>query len=304
MNYKKYLIIAGFLISFFPFVDPPVALLFGIMLAIFSDNPYKKETSKLTHKMLQFSVVGLGFGMNAVSAIEAGKNGFIFTLTGIAFTFILGIILSKILKVERKTSMLISSGTAICGGSAIAAVAPVIDSENEKTSVALGVVFILNSVALLIFPAIGKYFNMSQTEFGYWAAIAIHDTSSVVGAAAQFGKEALQVATTVKLARALWIIPVTFIAALFFKSEIKKIKIPYFIFGFIAAVIINSYFTQFHSIYEFIYFISKRGLVATLFLIGTNLDPKTIRSVGFKPLLMGILLWVVVSAGSLLIIKL
>jgi uncharacterized integral membrane protein (TIGR00698 family) len=286
----------------FPFIAAPVALLLGLAYSIFIGNPVIEKTAKWTHKLLQFSVVGLGFGMNAAVALEAGKTGLVYTIAGIFTTFAIGTLLAKLLKVRKKTSFLISAGTAICGGSAIAAVAPVIEAESEETSVALGVVFILNSLALLIFPAIGHFLNLTEHQFGLWAAIAIHDTSSVVGAASQYGKESLAVATTVKLTRALWIIPVTIISGIIFKSANKKVKIPYFIFAFVAAMLLNTFLPGLSEIFHYIFVVSRQGLVITLFLIGSNLSLKVVKNVGFKPFLMGILLWAAMSVLSLIVV--
>ena len=206
------------------FISPPIALLLGLVVANLSGHPFLELNHKATTILLQLSVIGLGFGMNVNSALSAGKEGFIFTVASIFSTLILGFFIGKWLKIEKKTSHLISCGTAICGGSAIAAIAPVIKSDEKQTSVALGVIFILNSIALFLFPAIGHWLELSQQEFGLWCAIAIHDTSSVVGAANKYGTEALQIATTVKLARALWIIPIALLTSVLFKNESSKVK--------------------------------------------------------------------------------
>jgi uncharacterized integral membrane protein (TIGR00698 family) len=235
-------------------------------------------------------------------ALEAGKTGLIYTVIGISTTFLLGYIISKLFKVKEKTAFLISTGTAICGGSAIAALAPIVEADSEDTSVSLGVVFILNSVALLLFPMLGHMMGMSESRFGLWSAIAIHDTSSVVGAASHYGKTALAVATTVKLTRALWIIPVSLVSAFFFKSGVKKVKIPYFIFAFFGAMILNTYFTGMHDVFQIISLIAKQGLVVTLFLIGSNITIATIKNVGYKPFVMGILLWLAVSSMTLFLV--
>lgn len=286
----------------FPIITAPAALLLGLLFSITIGNPIISKTSKWTHLLLQFSVVGLGFGMNAAVALEAGKQGLLYTITGILLTFVIGYLISRLFKVEKKTAFLISTGTAICGGSAIAAVAPAIDAKSEETSVALGIVFVLNSVALFIFPVIGHYLNLTQSQFGLWSAIAIHDTSSVVGASSQYGKEALAIATTIKLTRALWIIPVSLISGLIFRSGTGKIKIPYFIFIFVIAMLCNTYFTSASSAFHYIYLISKQGLVITLFLIGSNLSLGVIKNVGLKPFLMGILLWLVMATITLIFV--
>ncbi|SFU30872.1 conserved hypothetical integral membrane protein [Pustulibacterium marinum] len=280
-------------------ISPPIALLLGIIIAQLVGHPYLHLNHKATHILLQLSVVGLGFGMNVNSAVNAGKEGVLFTVASIFGTLFLGFILRKFLKIEKKTSFLISAGTAICGGSAIAAVSPVIKAKEKHISVALGVIFILNSVALFIFPTIGHVFNLSQTQFGLWSAIAIHDTSSVVGAAAKYGEKALEVATTVKLARALWIIPVSFISAGMFKTEKSKIKIPYFIGLFVLAMLANTYWQPVQKIAPYVVHVSKIGLTLTLFLIGSGLSFKVLKSVGIKPLLQGVLLWMFVAGFSL-----
>ena len=282
-----------------PWITPPVALLMGLIVAQFIGHPFLHLNQKATHLLLQISVVGLGFGMNVHSALKAGKQGLLFTIISISGTLTLGWLLGKIFKIDKKTSLLVSSGTAICGGSAIAAISPVIQSEEKQISVALGTVFILNSVALFIFPVIGHYFHLSETQFGLWCAIAIHDTSSVVGAASKYGPHALEIATTVKLARALWIIPVSIGAAILYRNKSTKIKIPWFIGFFIAAMIINTYVPATRIIAPTLVAIAKTGLTLTLFLIGAGLSKKVLKAVGVKPLLQGIILWAVISLTAL-----
>jgi len=282
------------------FVSPPIALVLGLIVANLFGHPFLELNHKATNYLLQFSVVGLGFGMNVHSAVFAGKEGFLFTIISIVSTLILGTFLGKWFKTDKKTSHLISCGTAICGGSAIAAIAPVIKSNEKQTSVALGVIFILNSVALFLFPAVGHWLDLSQKEFGLWCAIAIHDTSSVVGAASKFGPEALQIATTVKLARALWIIPVALITAFIFKNKSGKIKIPYFIGLFILAMIANTYLPQMESLAPYLVSVSKIGLTLTLFLIGAGLNRNVLKSVGLKPLAQGVLLWTFIAIATLI----
>lgn len=287
-----------------PFVSPSIALLMGIVFAQIFRHPFQAYNKKATNFLLKFSVVGLGFGMDVNSALAAGKEGFLFTVCSIFGTIALGLLLGKLLKTERITSFLITGGTAICGGSAIAALSPVVDANERQMSVALGTVFILNSVALFVFPVIGHYFSMTQADFGLWSAIAIHDTSSVVGAAAKYGDHALSIATTVKLARALWIIPVAFLASLFFRNKKTKIKIPYFIGLFIVAIIIHTYVPFVQIVSPSIVTISKIGLTLTLFLIGSGLSGKLIKSVGTRPIFQGTLLWVCISVSTLLAILL
>ena len=282
------------------FVSTPIALLLGLIVANFFGHPYLHLNNKATNILLQISVVGLGFGMNVNSALAAGKDGFLFTIGSILSTLILGTFIGKLLNIEKKTSHLISCGTAICGGSAIAAIAPVIQSNEKQTSVALGVIFILNSVALFLFPAVGHWLDLTQKEFGLWCAIAIHDTSSVVGAASKFGPEALQIATTVKLARALWIIPVALITAFIFKNKYGKLKIPFFIGLFILAMIANTYWPTMKIIGPHLVSVSKIGLTITMFLIGAGLNRNVLKSVGLKPLAQGILLWVFIAIATLI----
>lgn len=282
-----------------PFVSPPVALLLGLIVAQFIGHPYLHLNHKATHILLQVSVVGLGFGMNVTSAMKAGKEGIVFTIVSIIGTLVIGYLMGKFLKIDKKSSYLISAGTAICGGSAIAAISPVIKAEEKQISVALGTVFILNSVALFIFPMIGHALNLSQTQFGLWSAIAIHDTSSVVGAASKYGAQALEVATTVKLARALWIIPVAFLSTFLFKNKGSKVKIPYFIGLFILAMIANTYIPFVQNFSHYLTGIAKAGLTLTLFLIGCGLNRKLLMSVGFRPLIQGVVLWDIISAAAL-----
>lgn len=282
-----------------PLISPPVALLMGLVIAQFVGHPYLHLNHKATHILLQVSVVGLGFGMNVGSALKAGKQGILFTIISIISTLAAGFLMGKIFKIEKKTSYLISAGTAICGGSAIAAIAPVIKAEEKQISVALGTVFILNAIALFLFPVIGHALNLSQTQFGLWCAIAIHDTSSVVGAAGKYGAEALEVATTVKLARALWIIPVAFLSAFIFKHKSSKLKVPYFIGLFIGAMIINTYVPGIQVFSRYAVYIAKSGLTLTLFLIGCGLSREVLQSVGVKPMIQGVILWVGISAAAL-----
>jgi uncharacterized integral membrane protein (TIGR00698 family) len=290
------------LLCLFPIISPPIALVLGLVVANLSGHPFLHLNHKATNILLQVSVVGLGFGMNVHSAVAAGKEGFLFTVGSIIVTILLGTLLGKWFNIQKKTAHLISCGTAICGGSAIAAIAPVIQSDEKQTSVALGVIFILNSIALFVFPAVGHWLNMSQNDFGLWCAIAIHDTSSVVGAANKYGAVALQVATTVKLARALWIIPVALITAFVFKNKTSKLKIPYFIGLFILAMVCNTYFSPVASVATYLVSIAKTGLTITLFLIGAGLNRSVLKSVGLLPLLQGVLLWVSIAVGTLLTI--
>lgn len=282
-----------------PFVSPPMALAAGIFVALTFGNPFAKQTGKLAKILLQISVIGLGFGMNLDKVLEAGRAGILFTIATIFGTLALGFFIGKLLGVEAKISHLVSSGTAICGGSAIAAVAPAIEADEREISVSLGTVFILNSIALFLFPVLGHVFRLSPEQFGIWAAIAIHDTSSVVGAAANFSPESLPIATTVKLARALWIVPLVLLTSFLFKSKSAKIKFPLFILLFLAASVFRTYVALPTEIYDVLVFVAKQGLTLTLFFIGAGLSPKNLRSVGIKPLIQGVLLWIIISVVSL-----
>jgi len=271
----------------------------GLVIAQFIGHPYLHLNHKATHILLQVSVVGLGFGMNIGSAIKAGKEGILFTIISIICTLVMGFFMGKFLKIDKKTSFLISAGTAICGGSAIAVVSPVIKAEEKQISVALGTIFILNAIALFLFPIIGHFLHLSQTQFGLWCAIAIHDTSSVVGAASKYGKQALEIATTVKLARALWIIPITLLSAVIFKNKDTKIKTPWFIGLFILAMVANTYVPLVQQYAYYLTAFAKAGLTLTLFLIGCGLNRKVLQAVGFRPLLQGVALWVLITAAAL-----
>ena len=297
---KRSIIIAALAaICLFPFVTPSVALLAGFVVTNVIGQSSPKKISNFTKILLQCSVVGLGFGMNLQSAVKAGKDGLLFTVSAIAGILLLGYLLGRLLKTDSKTTSLLSSGTAICGGSAIAAVAPIIQANEKQISISLGLVFTLNALALFVFPVIGHMFELSQVQFGLWSAIAIHDTSSVVGAASRYGARALEVATTVKLARALWIIPLSIAFALLSKQKSGKIKIPYFIGFFIVAMTLNTYLEPVRTVAPYIVEASKAGLKATLFLIGTGLSIQNLRAVGFKPLILGVILWVSRSIVSL-----
>lgn len=284
-------------------VKPAVALFMGIALALTIGAPYAKANKKVSKYLLQAAVVGLGFGMNLHSALAAGKEGMLFTIVSVVGVMVLGVVLGKLLRVNPKNAYLISSGTAICGGSAIAAVAPIIDADDNDTSLALATIFILNAIALFIFPPIGEALGLSQQQFGTWAAIAIHDTSSVVGAGAAYGPEALQVATTIKLTRALWIFPLALVSILVFRSKGKKVAIPWFILFFILAMIANTYINIPLEITGAIVVASKKALSLTLFLIGCGLSLGAIKKVGAKPLILGVLLWIIISVVTLLVIQ-
>ena len=289
-----------------PWASPPIALALGLVLAQTVGNPFTTHTKAFTHKLLQFSVIGLGFGMNAHAAVQAGKEGILFTVVSIFGTLTLGYFVGRWLGLGRHVVHLISCGTAICGGSAIAAIGPVLRAKDEEMSVGLGTVFVLNAVALFAFPPIGHALHLSQNQFGLWCAIAIHDTSSVVGAAAAYGNQALEVATTVKLARALWIIPVAIGTAMLFKQKGVKIAIPYFIFGFILAMLFNTFAPAYvpaaKALGPVMVNLAKIGLTVTLFFIGAGLSGRVVRSVGIRPYVLGIVLWLVISTASLYVI--
>ena len=283
-------------LCFFPIVSPPIALFLGIIFVNIFGQVFNAD--KIIKIVLQVSIVGLGFGINLKQALQAGSEGFLFTVFSITLIVVLGIVLGYIFRIDKIITQLISFGTAICGGSAIAAIAPILKADGKQTSVSLGIIFLLNALALFIFPEIGQYFHLSQNQFGIWSAIAIHDTSSVVGAASKYGHEALQTATTVKLARALWIIPISFVLSFLNKSG-GKIKIPYFIGFFILAILVNSYFPAIKEVTNYVVDFSKSSLKVALFLIGTGLSFQNLKNIGIKPLLLGIILWVVISVISL-----
>src|SRR6202045_611118 len=290
------------LVSASGFVSPPVALAMGLVFGLTLSHPYSRAAKWISKFLLQASVVGLGFGMNLHQVLHAGRSGFIYTMLGISFALLVGMGLGALMGVQRVPAFLISTGTAICGGSAIAAVGPITRASDEEMAVALGTVFVLNSVALLIFPAIGMALKLTQSQFGLWAALAIHDTSSVVGAAAKYGAQALAIATTVKLARALWIVPLSLVTAVV-RGAKAKIQWPWFIGLFCLAAVCNTYLPPGTHVYTLAVKLAKIGLTATLFLIGTGISVATIKSVGHRPLLQGIILWLLVSVGSLWLIR-
>ena len=296
---RKAIFFIGVILCFLPFVSPPIALAVGLLIGLTLGHPYAKLNKKWTKILLQVSVVGLGFGMDLGKVLEASRAGVLFTIATIVGTLVLGYLVGRALKLNPRTAHLISSGTAICGGSAIAAVGPVLNADENEMSVSLGTIFILNSIALFVFPAVGHLLHLTQTQFGIWAAIAIHDTSSVVGAAARYGEEALGIATTVKLARALWIVPLVFLTSYLFRSKDSKITIPYFILLFVVASVLRTYIPAVASISDVIVMLAKIGLTLTLFLIGAGLSRSMLKNVGARPLILGLILWVVISLVSL-----
>lgn len=286
------------------FLSPAVALLLGIVMALAFGNPFPKFSKKGSKIALQVSVVGLGFGMNLYESLAAGKEGMLFTIVSVIGVMCIGVLLGKWLKIDKKNAYLISTGTAICGGSAIAAVGPVIKADDDQMSISLATIFILNAIALFIFPPIGEWLGLTQQQFGMWAAIAIHDTSSVVGAGAAYGEEALKVATTVKLTRALWIIPLAIASSFIFRSQGRKISIPWFILLFVVAMVLNTFLTIPEALTGGIVMVSRKLLCMTLFLIGSGLSIGSIKKVGAKPLGLGVLLWFLISVVTLLVVSL
>lgn len=289
-------------IILFQQISAPIALLAGLIFAFTLENPWPKFNKKTSKYLLQVAVVCLGFNMNLQQSLKSGSEGMLFTVVSVVGVMLLGVMLGYWLHINRKTAYLISSGTAICGGSAIAAVGPVVKADENEMAVSLGVIFILNSIALFIFPPLGHMFEMTQQQFGTWAAIAIHDTSSVVGAGEMYGEQALQVATLIKLTRALWIIPLAFVTMFIFRDRTAKISIPWFIFIFVLAMIVNTYVPLPEWFVNVMVWIARRGMVVTLFLIGASLSLKSIRQVGVKPLVQAVILWVVISVSSLAVV--
>ncbi len=295
----------------FQIATPPVALFLGLVFAFIFGIPFPVFNKKLSKYLLQASVVGLGFGMNLQQSLQSGAEGMVFTIVSVIGVMIIGVLLGRWLKINEKTAYLISSGTAICGGSAIAAVGPVLKADQNEMAVSLGVIFILNAIALFIFPPIGHWFGMSQQQFGTWAAIAIHDTSSVVGAGAAYGPEACDIATLIKCTRALWIIPLAFFTMWFFRNKKggegkAKVSIPWFILLFVVAMIINTYTPEsaravMDPVYTVLVAIAKKALVAVLFAIGASLSLKVIRQVGIRPLVQAVALWIVIGVTSLVV---
>jgi uncharacterized integral membrane protein (TIGR00698 family) len=301
-------------LSFTGLLSPPVALTIGILFGLIFTHPFAASTRISARILLQVCVVALGFGMNLHEVLKAGRSGFVYTALGIGFALLAGLALGKLLRVRGNSSYLITAGTAICGGSAIAAIGPILRADDEEMAVSLGAVFILNSIALLLFPPIGNLFHLSQSQFGLWAALAIHDTSSVVGAAAKYGQQALLIGTTVKLARALWIVPLALATAAIVKNKSNtrsesqspdksNIQFPWFILFFCLAAIFNTYFPAVSHLSNSIFTLGRLGLVATLFLIGTGISRATLKEVGWRPLLQGVLLWFAVAVTSLYFIR-
>jgi uncharacterized integral membrane protein (TIGR00698 family) len=288
----------GLIIAASGLISLPIALVGGLIYGFSFVHPFHLEAKKLSKLLLQASVVGLGFGMDLQQVMQAGRSGFIYTAGSISIALLLGWGLGRLLRVRQRISYLISAGTAICGGSAIAAIAPITNASQEEIAVSLGTVFVLNSIALLTFPIMGAALHMTQTQFGLWSALAIHDISSVVGATAKYGAVALAVGTTVKLARALWIVPLSVGTAMANKSK-ARIQWPWFILFFCLAAVANTYVHIFQPAYPVLRHLGVIGLTVTLYLIGTGLSMKTLREVGVRPLLQGVLLWAFLAIGSL-----
>lgn len=297
----KTLFFVGLILCATGVLSPPIALLLGLIYGLTFVHPYDTDSRALSKFLLQASVVGMGFGMNLQEVIKTGRNGFLYTAVGITFALAVGLLLGRLFDVKRKSSALISVGTAICGGSAIAAVAPILQADQQETAVSLGTIFILNSIALLIFPPIGRALHLSQEQFGLWSALAIHDTSSVVGASSRYGPIALVVGITVKLTRALWIIPVALGAALLHRSK-NRIQWPYFILLFCLATVVSTYLPSLAGFSNTMSNLGKLGLTATLFLIGTSISRPALKQVGIRPLLQGVILWIIVGVLSLWLI--
>lgn len=321
---QKYLYWVLLALMFVPFkqicgvevISAPIALFLGLVFALIFGIPYPKFNKKLSKYLLQASVVGLGFGMNLEKSLQSGAEGMIFTVASVIIVMVVGVILGRFMSIDSKTSYLISSGTAICGGSAIAAVGGVLNAKENEMAVSLGVIFILNAIALFIFPPLGHALGLTQHQFGTWAAIAIHDTSSVVGAGAAYGPEACDLATLIKCTRALWIIPLAFFTMWYYGKSTSlrgdeekegkkgKVSIPWFIFLFVAAMIFNTYVgtDTFRPVYDSLVVIAKQCLIAVLFAIGAGLSLKVIKQVGVKPLVQAVILWIVIGVGSLAVI--
>lgn len=310
-NFGRYVYILAIMLIAFPFqafgisdfITPALALFAGLVFALIFPMPFPKFNKKGSKYLLQASVVGLGFGMNVVTALKSGSEGMMFTIVSVIGVMAFGILIGMWMHLNRKTAYLISSGTAICGGSAIAAVGPVLKADDHEMAVSLGVIFILNAIALFIFPPIGHYFGMTQAQFGTWAAIAIHDTSSVVGAGGAYGAEACQIATLIKCTRALWIIPLAFATMFIFRDKKgKKVSIPWFIFLFVSAMVVNTYCGIPSAVSDTIVYISKKALVVTLFFIGAGLSVGMVKKVGIRPLLLAILLWIIIGVSSFMVV--
>jgi uncharacterized integral membrane protein (TIGR00698 family) len=299
----KNVLIAILLILASALISPALALLLGLFVGLALTNPFHLQSKHFAKILLQASVVALGFGMNIREIASVGRSGFFYTALSISGVMVLGLTLGYFFHVNKRSSFLITAGTAICGGSAIAAVGPLAGANEEEMAVSLGTVFVLNSVGLFLFPFIGLALHLTQTQFGLWAALAIHDTSSVVGATAKYGATALAVGTTVKLARALWILPLSVLTSVLLKNK-AKIQVPWFISFFCLAALLNSAFPGLRPEFIVANKVGHIGLSVTLFLIGASLSRESLKRVGIRPLLQGLLLWIVVGSTTLSLILL
>lgn len=301
-RYSKLIFFALILLALSGAFTSPLALIAGFLFNLFFKTPYRQQQHLAINYLLKFAVIGLGFGMFISETIATGSKGFSLTLSTIVLTVFLGFILTKYLKIDLRLGHLITSGTAICGGSAIAAISPAIKANAKTISVSLAIVFMLNAMALFIFPVLGYAFHLSQEQFGIWCAVAIHDTSSVVGAALQYGEEALKIATTVKLTRTLWIIPMAVFSMFYFKTKNERVRIPYFIIFFVLAILAHSYHLLPESWAEGLVLLSKRLLLVSLLLIGINISLKDFKTIGLKPVALALVLWIFIATFSLLFI--
>lgn len=312
-GWRGALLLVGLAFCFTTLASPPIALALGILLALTVGNPFATRTSSASKVLLKASVVGLGFGIPVARLLQVGEAGVAFAVATIAFALFLGMFLGRLLRVSRDASWLISCGTAICGGSAIAAIGPAIKARAASMNVALATVFVLNSAALYLFPLMGHWAGLSQAQFGTWAALAIHDTSSVVGAGAAYGKEALEVATVTKLARAIWIAPLAlglaWWAARLARREgheagHAKVDAPWFIGFFVLATVARALLPIASEVFDLVAHVAQIGLVVTLFLIGAGLTRVALKSVGARPFVQGISLWITVSLVAFAAVKL
>lgn len=299
-SYRRplFLLAAGLCLT--PWISPPIALALGLVVGQTIGSPFLPKQRRFSTLLLQVCVVGLGFGMNLEQAVTTTREGIVLTVASIVGTMVIGTVLGRVLRVERTTTHLVSSGTAICGGSAIAAVGPVIGATDVQMSVSLAIVFVLNAVALFVFPVIGHALDLTQTQFGLWAAVAIHDTSAVVGAASAYGVDALQVASTVKLSRALWIVPLALMSAWTMRGTATRVTIPWFIVAFVGAMALATYVPAVAAVGPAAVSLARTGMTLTLFLIGSSLDRTSLRSIGVRPLVLGVVLWLLIAGGTLL----
>ncbi|AQG79915.1 YeiH family protein [Spirosoma montaniterrae] len=302
MNGKKALYVFTAVVCFLPVITSSGSLLLGLAFALIVGNPFKEQAGRWGGYLLKASVIGLGFGINMHVLIKAGQANIGTTTIFVLSVLALGLLLGRLLGIDRLTGLLVAVGTAICGGSAIAAVGSVMKANPSQLSMATGVVFLLNAVALFVFPAMGHALGLTQEQFGTWAAIAIHDTSSVVGASARYGDTALHVASITKMLRILWIIPVSLLLVVGFAENRESFKIPMFIVGFVLASCLYSFVPAIQPLAKPLYTAAKQTMVVSLFLIGSNLSLSSLKAVGGAVLLQAVLLWVVVSISALLFV--